>query len=72
MKLASDRFSSSRVTKLMGAEKVVYDRFSYETADAIYDIDIPVKGGKWEFQKNCQPHPETPIHKAISRFYFRV
>jgi len=69
MRLSKDRFSKAVFTYRSEETKELGEatRYSYETKDALYDLDLfPV--GAW-FSKNCRASVFTPIHKAIVKHF---
>jgi hypothetical protein len=71
MRLSEDRFFVNTAIESIPfhGDSYKFDRFGYESHDAIYDVDLRPYGTF--FMKNWQPSEITPIHRAIVRHYLK-
>ena len=72
MNLSKNNFTAGTVHKLInGWEVHVFARYSYESHNAIYDVDIDSSTGEVFFKKNSNPLPveRNKFHDAIIKHY---
>jgi len=81
MRLAKDRFSKTGLNKRYSAfvgtpkeviSNVPHTRYTYETHNAIYDVDVRDSDGFKEYSVNCgftRQRPYHNIHLAIEKHF---
>jgi len=70
MRLSPKNFSHTQVTKqnIFTGQRSLWDRFSYETKNAIFDVDINADWSDIVYQKNCSICQKEPIHYRILEY----
>ena len=74
MNLSANNFSKTSLTKRFTFKDkswdTPYSRFTYETHNAIYDVDVRESDGDKTYRKNCGFDTDpSPIHHAIEKHF---